>query len=254
MTKNGWTFKGRCMCLFGPSMRLSGLGWSTNSVTIPCRLLRRTGETAGCVLAPYACTLQGELQPANQGCQATPKLLFDRDRPTQSSSSKHLFTPPVSIHYMYITVHHAMPSFAQPASTCTWTTWTTSSGTRTGKTGGVQLSFRLRPGTASLRQEDVEPSVPSCILLSSSVSSEPNPHHARTRHPPAMAFSSLLQPHFSRASLTPAECYSIQWFMSVGRPEMTMRATRRRRIVACNLELPRQDRTPASMSGWRMSS
>lgn len=97
-------------------------GVSTNSVTIPCRLLRRTGETAGCVLAPYACTLQGELQPANQPTRAArpPRsCCLTGTGPRRAQAPKHLFTPPVSIHYMYITVHHAMPAcpaFAQPDS------------------------------------------------------------------------------------------------------------------------------------------
>lgn len=91
-------------------------GVSTNSVTIPCRLLRRTGETAGCVLAPYACTLQGELQPANQGCQATQKLLFGQG-PAHAELKLQAFVYPSRFNPLH--VYHCTSCHASMPSICT---------------------------------------------------------------------------------------------------------------------------------------
>lgn len=91
-------------------MRLSGLG---------CRLIAspfRAGYCDGLGKRQAVCLHHMHVpcrESSNLPTRAArpPKsCCLDRDRPTQSSSSKHLFTPPVSIHYMYITVHHAMPS------------------------------------------------------------------------------------------------------------------------------------------------
>lgn len=84
--ENGWTVKGPVHVPFWTGHGLSGLGYRLIASPFRASYCDGLEKRAGCVLARYACTLQGELQPGH------PKLLVTRVLPhttySNSSSSK----------------------------------------------------------------------------------------------------------------------------------------------------------------------
>lgn len=73
--ENGWTVKGPVHVPFWTGHGLSGLGYRLIASPFRASYCDGLEKRAGCVLARYACTLQGELQPGH------PKLLVTRVLP-----------------------------------------------------------------------------------------------------------------------------------------------------------------------------